>query len=86
MSGAPAKGEKGWRASAVPLSPTLPILPKPYFEHFSSREEASVDRQGIIDGLLGPHCAGSPDRETGASLELGELSVGTRLHWTCFRC
>jgi hypothetical protein len=22
------KGEKGWRASAVPLSPDLPILPK----------------------------------------------------------
>ena len=50
-----AKGEKGWRASAVPLSPTLPILPKPYFEHFSSREEASAHCQGIIDGLLGPY-------------------------------
>jgi hypothetical protein len=47
-----AKGEKGWRASAVPLSTTLPILPKPSFGHFSSREEALAHCQKIIDGLL----------------------------------
>jgi hypothetical protein len=45
-------GEKGWRASAVPLSPTLPILPKPSFGHFSSREEALAHCQKIIEGLL----------------------------------
>jgi hypothetical protein len=49
---ATAKGEKGWRASAVPLSPTLPILPKPSFGSFSSREEASAHCQRYIDDLL----------------------------------
>lgn len=47
-----AKGEKGWRASAVPLSPTLPILSKPSFGLFSSREEASAHCEQFIDRLL----------------------------------
>ena len=49
---ATAKGEKGWRASAVPLSPTLPILPQPSFGRFASREQAMAHCQQIIDGLL----------------------------------
>jgi hypothetical protein len=46
------KGEKGWRASAVPLSPDLPILPKASFGLFTSREEALAHCKELIDGLL----------------------------------
>jgi hypothetical protein len=49
---ATAKGEKGWRASAVPLSPTLPILPRASFGLFASREEALARCKMLIDSLL----------------------------------
>jgi hypothetical protein len=48
------KGEKGWRASAVPLSPNLPILPKASFGRLASREDALTHCQELIDRLLEP--------------------------------
>jgi hypothetical protein len=45
------KGEQGWRASAVPLSPVLPILPKPSFGRFASREDAVRHCKQLIDSL-----------------------------------
>ena len=46
------KGEKGWRVSAHPLSPTLAILPSASFGLFDTRELALAHCKELIDGLL----------------------------------
>ena len=45
-------GENGWRASGVPSTPNLPILPRASFGLFASREEALARCKKLIDSLL----------------------------------